>query len=72
MGALSGAALGAARQSLFGGLVMGVIGAVVGTFVGYEARSRLTRAFGGKDLPVALLEDLVAIGAAFLIVSQLA
>jgi len=70
MGALSGAALGAARSSLFAGLVMGVLGAVVGTFAGYEARVRLTRAFGGKDLPVALLEDLVAIGSAFLIVSQ--
>ena len=33
--------------------------------------ARLTKAFGSKDLPVALLEDLVAIGSAFLSVSQL-
>lgn len=70
MGGLSGAALGAAGQNLFGGLIAGMIGAVAGTFGGYEARARLTRAFGGKDLPVALLEDLVAIGSAILIVSQ--
>lgn len=70
MGGLSGAALGATGQNLFGGLIAGMIGAVAGTFGGYEARARLTRAFGGKDLPVALLEDLVAIGSAILIVSQ--
>jgi uncharacterized membrane protein len=70
MGALSGAALGAAGQSLVAGLLLGAIGAVVGTYGGYEARMRLAKAFGGKDLPVALLEDLVAIVSAFLIVSQ--
>jgi uncharacterized membrane protein len=70
MGALSGAALGASRQSLFFGLILGAAGAVVGTYGGYEGRVRLARAFGGKDLPAALLEDLVAIVSAFLIVSQ--
>jgi uncharacterized membrane protein len=44
----------------------------VGTLGGYEARVRLARAFGGKDLPIALLEDLVAIVFGFLIVSQAA
>jgi uncharacterized membrane protein len=62
--------LGAAGQSLVAGLLLGAIGAVVGTYGGYEARMRLAKAFGGKDLPVALLEDLVAIVSAFLIVSQ--
>lgn len=70
MGAFSGAAIGASRQSLFAGLLLGAIGAVVGTLGGYEARVHLTRAFAGKDLPIALLEDLVAIACAFLIVSQ--
>ena len=68
-GALSGAALGAASGSMAGGLVAGALGAVAGTLGGYEARSRLAKAIG-KDLPVALLEDVVAVGGALLIVSQ--
>ncbi len=72
MGAFSGAAVGASGQSLFAGLILGALGAVVGTLGGYEARVRLARAFGGKDLPIALLEDLVAIACGFLIVSQAA
>lgn len=70
MGAFSGGAIGASRQSLVAGLILGAIGAVVGTLGGYEARVRLAKAFAGKDLPIALLEDLVAIACAFLIVSQ--
>jgi uncharacterized membrane protein len=69
-GTLCGAALGAANESLFGGLVAGAIGAVAGTLGGYEFRSRLVRATGGKDLPIALLEDVIAVGSAFLIVSR--
>ncbi len=64
-GALSGAALGG-----IGGAVAGIVGAVAGTLGGYEFRSRLVRATG-KDLPIALLEDAIAVGGAFLIVSQL-
>jgi uncharacterized membrane protein len=73
-GALSGAALGASSGSLSSGLTVGLIagvaGAIAGTFGGYELRVRLVKASGGKDLPIALLEDLVAIGGAFLIVSR--
>jgi uncharacterized membrane protein len=69
-GAFCGAALGAAGQSLIGGLVAGAIGAVAGTLGGYEFRSRLVRATGGRDLPIALLEDVIAVGGAFLIVSR--
>lgn len=68
-GALCGAAIGAGAGSLAGGLVAGAIGAVVGTLGGYEARARLARAFG-RDLPAALLEDVVAIGMAILAVSR--
>jgi uncharacterized membrane protein len=60
-GALSGAALGASGGSLAGGLVAGALGAVVGTLGGYEARTRMVRATGGKDLPIALLEDAIAV-----------
>lgn len=70
-GALSGAALGAAHQELTGGLIAGVLGAVAGTYGGYEFRSRLVQATGGKDLPIALLEDAIAICGAALLVSQL-
>jgi uncharacterized membrane protein len=70
-GALSGAALGASRQSLIGGLIAGAVGAVAGTLGGAEARSRLVKATGGKDLPIALLEDAVAIVGGILIVTHI-
>jgi len=69
-GALCGAALGASGEALIGGLLAGVLGAVAGTLGGYEFRVRLVRAIGGKDLPIALLEDAIAIGGALLIVSR--
>jgi uncharacterized membrane protein len=69
-GALSGAALGAAERALVGGLLAGALGGVAGTLGGYEFRSRLVKAIAGKDLPIALLEDVIAICAAFLILSR--
>jgi uncharacterized membrane protein len=69
---LSGAAIGAAAGSLIGGLVAGALGAVAGTLGGYEFRSRLVKAIGGNDLPIALLEDAIAIAGGLLIVSRLA
>ena len=69
MGALCGAAFGAVGDSLVAGLVAGVVGAVAGTFGGYEGRVRLARAVG-RDLPAALIEDAIAIGAAFFLVSR--
>ena len=59
-GALSGAAVGAASHALVPGLILGAVGAVAGTLGGYEFRARLSRA-AGKDLPIALLEDAIAI-----------
>jgi uncharacterized membrane protein len=67
-GALCGAALGAPSQALIGGLLAGALGGVAGTLGGYEFRARLVRAIGGHDLPIALLEDAVAICASVLIV----
>lgn len=69
-GALSGAAIGASQQSLNGGLIAGAIGAVVGTLGGAEFRGRLAAAIGGKDLPIALLEDVIAIVGGVLIVTH--
>src|SRR6476659_2048187 len=71
IGALCGAAVGASVQVIIGGLLAGALGAVAGTLGGYEFRSRLVRAIGGNDLPIALLEDAIAIGGALFIVSRL-
>jgi uncharacterized membrane protein len=68
-GALCGAALGATNQAAVGGLVAGVLGSIAGTLGGYELRTRLATIIG-KDLPIALLEDAIAICGAFLIVSR--
>jgi uncharacterized membrane protein len=70
MGALSGAALGAPSEATPGGVAAGVLGAVAGTLGGYEARIRAGKAIGGRDLPVALTEDAIAIVGAVWIVSR--
>ncbi|ODR92781.1 DUF4126 domain-containing protein [Sinorhizobium alkalisoli] len=69
-GGFCGAAMATVDGSPFGGAVAGVIGAVIGTFGGFEFRKRLAARLGGRDLPVALLEDLVAILLAFWVVSS--
>jgi uncharacterized membrane protein len=66
-GAFAGAVIGSASHHTFIGLGAGIIGAVLGTLGGAEARSRLTAASGGKDRPVAIGEDIVAVGGGFLI-----
>ena len=66
-GAFCGAAIGLAGGAWIGGPIAGAIGAVIGTLGGADARGRLAKAFG-KDLPAALIEDLVAVGGAALIV----
>ena len=71
MGALCGAAIGATAGALAGGLIVGAIGAVAGTLGGAEVRGRLVRASGGKDLPIALLEDAIAIALSFWVVTRL-
>jgi uncharacterized membrane protein len=66
-GALSGATLAAPQGSLVAGVIAGIIGAVIGTLGGAAFRARLAAAFG-RDMPAALIEDVVAIGGAALIV----
>jgi uncharacterized membrane protein len=69
-GAMCGAAFcvstGAAPVA---GAVLGGIGGVVGAFAGYNYR----RSLGGKvpDIVLALLEDIVAVGGGFLLISRL-
>jgi uncharacterized membrane protein len=67
-GGLSGAVIGAGFGMTVGGAVAGVIGAVIGTLGGAEARRELAGAFG-RDLPAALIEDIVAVAGGLLIVS---
>ncbi|MDB4946903.1 MAG: hypothetical protein JWP97_6437 [Labilithrix sp.] len=68
-GALSGAVLGARSGAAVTGLVAGAAGAIAGTLAGADLRSRLADTVGA-DLPAALLEDVLAIGAASLLVSR--
>ena len=71
LGALSGAVLGAAaRQSSVVGGLLGGLGAAAGTLGGYEARTRLVKAWNVPDFVVALLEDAIAIGGGLFIVSR--
>jgi uncharacterized membrane protein len=69
-GGLSGACLAAAgAQSIVFGVVLGAVGGVVGAFAGYHARTGLVKALKVPDLPIALLEDAIAIGGAIVIVA---
>jgi uncharacterized membrane protein len=69
LGGLAGAALtAAAGASLLGGAILGGVGGIIGAFVGYEIRRRLVSSSGIEDQPVAIAEDLVAIGLALLLV----
>jgi uncharacterized membrane protein len=72
MGAFSGAVVGAAWHYTFSSLGAGIIGAVLGTLGGYHARKGLVAALHGRDLPIALLEDAVAILGGFAILAATA
>jgi uncharacterized membrane protein len=70
LGGLAGAGLAiAVRGSWLTGAALGGIGAVIGAFGGYEIRRRLVRALRAKDPMVAVVEDLVAIGLAYAVVT---
>jgi uncharacterized membrane protein len=64
LGAFAGAVAGTPWGFQWSALGAGVIGAVLGTLGGYQARSRLTAATG-RGLPIALLEDAVAVVGGF-------
>jgi uncharacterized membrane protein len=69
MGGFAGAVLGAAWHWTFSALGAGVVGAVLGTLGGFQARRRLVAARGGHDLPIALLEDAVAVFGGFAVLA---
>jgi uncharacterized membrane protein len=66
-GAFAGAVIGSAFFHTFSSIGAGMIGAVLGTLGGAEARSRLVAANGGRDRPVAIGEDVIAVGGGFLV-----
>jgi uncharacterized membrane protein len=71
LGGMSGAALcAAAHQSVALGAVLGGLGGVTGGFAGYEVRTRLAKALTIPDFVIGLLEDVVAIGGGFFLVSR--
>lgn len=61
LGGFAGAVLGTAWNFTWTALGAAMIGAVIGTLVGLTMRQRLVAAHGGHDLPIALLEDSVAV-----------
>ena len=69
-GSLAGSVLGFGVGNLWIGLIFGAIGAVLGTLGGAKFRGTLAAAFG-KDLPAALIEDLIAIGGSILIITHI-
>ena len=71
LGGACGAALCAAgRQSSLIGAVLGGLGAVAGTLGGYQARTRSVAALKVPDFVIALIEDAIAVGGGFLLVSR--
>ena len=70
VGGLTGGAIGASGGALLIGAIAGVVGAVIGTLGGRAFRGRLAAAFG-SDRRAAVIEDVIAIGGAFLIVAAL-
>jgi uncharacterized membrane protein len=71
LGGLSGATVAAAGATAFAlGAVLGVLGGIAGTFAGYQVRTRLVRALKVPDLVIAVLEDVVAVGAGLFLVSR--
>jgi uncharacterized membrane protein len=70
-GAACGYALaGGSGHSPLAADLLGAAGAVAGALGGYQLRMRLVKATGGRDFPIALLEDCIAVGGSLLIVSR--
>jgi uncharacterized membrane protein len=69
-GGFTGACLTAATGTTVKGVVLGIAGALVGTFGGYQARKGLVSALHVPDYVIAVLEDLVTIGASLWVVSR--
>jgi uncharacterized membrane protein len=72
MGALTGACIASSTgNAILFGAFLGIVGALAGTFIGFKLRIGIVKALQIPDLPVALVEDLIAIGGSLLIVASL-
>jgi uncharacterized membrane protein len=69
-GTLCGVAIGISAGHLLPGLIAGAVGSVAGTLGGAKARGFGAKLLG-RDLPAALIEDVVAVGLAVSAVSLL-
>jgi uncharacterized membrane protein len=70
-GALCGTALSlSSGVALLPGILAAGIGALTGAFAGYYLRHWLTTGRRLPDFPIALVEDVIAVGGAFLIVAR--
>ena len=67
---VTGAIFQVKTGTIVSGIGAGIVGAVLGTLGGAEARSRLVAKIGGRDLPVALAEDLVAVLGGFAVAAS--
>ena len=71
LGALCGASIAVSgAQSIAFGALLGAAGGIAGALGGYEARTRLVNALKVPDFAVAILEDALAIGGGFFLVSR--
>jgi uncharacterized membrane protein len=71
LGGFCGAAIAVAGgQSIAIGAILGAVGGVAGAFGGKEMRTRLVKALKVPDFVIAIMEDAIAIGAGFFIVSR--
>jgi uncharacterized membrane protein len=71
MGGLCGAALCiSSSHSLWAGAMLGALGALAGTYGGYQVRHRIVASGKAPDFAIALIEDLIAVGGDFWIVSS--
>ncbi len=79
-GGICGAVIGIAGSTIIAAgmgpniivaVIAGVVGALIGTFGGYQVRHMLTHgSVHAPDLPVALVEDLIAIGLGLFVVTR--
>jgi uncharacterized membrane protein len=71
-GGLTGACIAAAGgQEALLGVLLGAVGGVAGAFGGYQARTRVVKALGTRDIVVALAEDILAIFGSILLVLRI-
>jgi uncharacterized membrane protein len=70
-GGFSGAAVAiSVGEGVVVGAILGIVGALVGTYAGYHIRHAIVTKANLPDLPVALLEDVIAIAGGLLIISR--